>query len=139
MPLPLTPQALRALYRDRWPVEQLPLVATHLLGAARQFVHAPQTCQRLPVLALLAGALLSYAAATAPARPTGFWDRRPQPTAGRPQLVGQRALTETPPPVDAGLRCTMEIAQRLRIGVLVAEDVQLGLRHCRPNAGKEVK
>ncbi len=59
--------------------------------------------------------------------------------AGRPQLVGQRALPQTPRPTDAGLRCTTEIGQRLRIGVLVAEDVQLGLRHCRPNAGKEVK
>ncbi len=42
----------------------------------------PETCQRLPELAL-AGAVLSYAAATAPAVPTGFWDRRPQPTPGR--------------------------------------------------------
>jgi hypothetical protein len=81
--LPLTPAALRALYRDRWPVEQLPLVAKQLLGAARQFVHAPQTCHRLPVLALLAGAILAYVAATAPALPTGFWDRHPRPTAGR--------------------------------------------------------
>jgi hypothetical protein len=95
-PLPLAPQALRALYRDRWPVEQLPLVAKQLLGAARQFVHAPQTCQRLPVLALLAGAILAYAAATAPAIPTGFWDRRPRPTAGRLR----RALEGYPFPVD---------------------------------------
>src|SRR5258708_2465619 len=82
-PLPLSPQAVRALYRDRWPVEQLPLVAKQLLRAARQFVHAPQTCQRLPVLALLAGTILAYAAATAPAIPTGFWDRRPRPPPGR--------------------------------------------------------
>jgi hypothetical protein len=81
--LPLTPQALHALYHDRWPVEHLPLVAKQLLGAARQFVHAPQTCQRLPALALLAGAILAYGAATAPACPTGFWDRCPRPTAGR--------------------------------------------------------
>jgi hypothetical protein len=95
-PLPLAPQALRALYRDRWPVEQVPLVAKQLLGAARQFVHAPQTCQRLPVLALLAGAILAYAAATAPAIPTGFWDRRPRPTAGRLR----RALEGCPFPAD---------------------------------------
>ncbi len=81
--LPVPPRALRALYRDRWPVEQLPLAASEMLGASRQFVHAPETCQRLPELALLAGAVLSYAAATAPAVPTGFWDRRPQPTPGR--------------------------------------------------------
>jgi hypothetical protein len=95
-PLPLSPQALRALYRDRWPVEQVPLVAKQLLGAARQFVHAPQTCQRLPVLALLGGTILAYAAATAPAIPTGFWDRRPRPTAGRLR----RALEGCPFPTD---------------------------------------
>jgi hypothetical protein len=95
-PLPLSPPAVRALYRDRWPVEQAPLVAKQLLGAVRQFVHAPQTCQRLPVLALLAGAILAYAAATAPAIPTGFWDRCPRPTAGRLR----RALEGYPFPAD---------------------------------------
>jgi len=63
---------LRDLYRDRWAVEQLPLAAKQMLGAARAFVHAPKTCQRLPELALLAGAILSYGAATSPAIPTGF-------------------------------------------------------------------
>src|SRR5207237_9739990 len=61
-PLALSPQALRELYRDRWPVEQLPLAAKQMLGAARQFVHEPETCQRCPELALLAGAVLTYAA-----------------------------------------------------------------------------
>ncbi len=93
-PLPAPPRALRDLYRDRWPVEQLPLAAKQMLGAARQFVHAPETCQRLPELALLAGAVLSYAAATAPAVPTGFWGRRPQPTPGRLR----RLLARTPFP-----------------------------------------
>jgi hypothetical protein len=95
-PLALTPPVLRALYPDRWAVEQIPLVAKQLLGAARQFVHAPETCQRLPEVALLAGAILSYAAATGPALPTGFWDRRPQPTAGRLR----RALARHPFPQD---------------------------------------
>jgi hypothetical protein len=72
------------------------LAAKQMLGAARQFVHAPETCQRLPELALLAGAVLSYAAATAPAIPTGFWDRRPQPTPGRLR----RLLARTPFPQD---------------------------------------
>ena len=53
-----------------------------MVGAARQFVHAPETCQRLPELALLAGSILSYAAATLPATPTGFWDRQPAADAG---------------------------------------------------------
>ena len=56
----------RHCYRDRWPVKQLPLAATQMLGASRQFVHARETCKRQPELALLAGAMLSYAAATAP-------------------------------------------------------------------------
>jgi hypothetical protein len=86
-PLPLTPPQLRACYPDRWAIEQIPLAAKQMVGAARQFVHAPETCQRLPELALLAGAILSYVAATAPAVPTGFWDRRPRPTPGRLRRV----------------------------------------------------
>ena len=82
-PLALSPQVLRALYRDRWPVEQLPLAAKQMLGAARQFVHEQETCQRFPELALLAGAVLTYAAATSPAVPTGAWDRQPRRTPGR--------------------------------------------------------
>jgi hypothetical protein len=86
-PLAVSARALRDLYLDRWSVEQLPLAAKQLLGAGRQFVSAPETCQRLPELALLAGALLTYAAATQPAVPTGFWDRRPRPTPGRLRRV----------------------------------------------------
>lgn len=81
--LPLRPREVRELYRDRWPVEQVPLSAKQMLGAARQFVSAPETCQRLPELALLAGALLNYLAATQEAVPTGFWDRHPRRTPGR--------------------------------------------------------
>jgi hypothetical protein len=81
--LTVSARALRDLYLDRWPVEQLPLAAKQMLGAARAFVSAPETCQRLPELALLAGAILTYLAATLPAIPTGSWDRRPRPTPGR--------------------------------------------------------
>jgi hypothetical protein len=83
----LTPQAARDLYADRWPVEQLPLAAKQLLGAERSFVSAPETCQRLPEVALGAGAILSYLAATTPLCATGFWDRRPHPTAERLRRV----------------------------------------------------
>ena len=75
--------AALALYRDRWPIEQPPLVAKQLLGGHRQYVFAPESRQRLPELTLLAGTLLTYAAATSPALPSGFWDRAPRPTAGR--------------------------------------------------------
>ena len=115
-PLPLTPRQARACYRDRWPVEQLPLAAKQMLGAARQFVHAPETCQRLPELALLAGAILSYVAATTPAVPTGFWDRRPQPTPGRLR----RLLARTPFPHDfpfpARIREKASATDHLRTG-----------------------
>jgi hypothetical protein len=82
-PLALSGEQLRRLYLDRWPIEQLPLAAKQMLGAARQFVFAEQSCQRLPELALLAGGILMYAAATQEAEATGFWDRTPQPTCGR--------------------------------------------------------
>ena len=91
-PLPIPSQGVRDLYRDRWPIEQLPLAGKQLLGAHRQFVHASETRQRLPELALIAGSVLSYVAATSPAIPTGFWDRNPQPTPGRLR----RLLASTP-------------------------------------------
>lgn len=81
--LTLAARDVRLLYLDRWPVEQLPLAAKQMIGAHRAFVFAEEVCQRLPELALLAGAILSYVAAVLPAIPTGFWDRVPQPTAGR--------------------------------------------------------
>jgi len=94
LPALVSPRALCALYRDRWPIAQLPLAAKQMIGASRMFVHAPQACQRLPALALLAGAVLSYAAATTAPVPTGFWDRRPQSTPGR----FRRALAHHPFP-----------------------------------------
>ncbi len=94
LPATVSPRALCALYRDRWPIEQMPLAAKQMIGASRMFVHAPPTCQRLPELALLAGAILSYAAATSTPVPTGWWDRCPQPTAGRLR----RALAPAPFP-----------------------------------------
>jgi hypothetical protein len=58
-PLPLSGAQAQAMYRDRWPVEGLPLWAKQMLGAARQFVFAPESRQRLPEVALLAGSLLA--------------------------------------------------------------------------------
>jgi hypothetical protein len=82
-PVGLQASSVRAIYRDRWPVEQIPLAAKQMVGAHRQFVHADESIQRLPELALLAGSILSFLAATAPAIPTGFWDRKPKRTPGR--------------------------------------------------------
>ncbi len=93
--LSISARALRALYLDRWPVEQLPLAAKQMLGAARSFVSETETCQRLPELALLAGSILTYLAATQPAIPSGSWDRRPRPTPGRLRRVLARAVFPT--------------------------------------------
>ncbi len=82
-PLVLKPTSVRNIYKDRWPVEQIPLSAKQMIGSHRQFVHAEETIQRLPELALIAGSILSFLAATLPATPTGFWDRKPKRTPGR--------------------------------------------------------
>ena len=73
-----TPLTIFCLYQDRWPVEQIPLVAKQMLGLHRQFVFAPESCHRLPELALLLANVLTYLAAVLPPMPTGFWDRRPK-------------------------------------------------------------
>lgn len=83
LPKSVTARDLWLLYRDRWPVEQLPLAAKQILGALRSFVFAPQSRVRLPQLALLAGSVLSYVAATSAPVATGFWDRQCKPTCGR--------------------------------------------------------
>jgi len=94
VPIPLHAASVHAIYCDRWPIEQLPLAAKQMIGAHRQFVSAPASCQRLPELALFAGSILTYFAATHPAIPTGFWDRHPKPTPGRLR----RTLTTSPFP-----------------------------------------
>ena len=98
-PLNIKPESVRAIYKDRWPVEQIPLAAKQMVGAHRQFVSNPESIQRLPELALLAGSILSFLAATAPAVATGFWDRQPKRTPGR----FRRTLFGRPFPKDAPL------------------------------------
>ena len=82
-PLKLKAVTVKAIYRDRWPVEQIPLAAKQMVGAHRQFVYNSESIQRLPELVLLVGSILSFLAATMPAAPTGFWDRKPKRTPGR--------------------------------------------------------
>ncbi len=95
-PIKLSAATVKAIYTDRWPVEQIPLAAKQMVGAHRQFVHADESIQRLPELALLAGSILSFLAATTPASPTGFWDRKPKRTPGRLR----RAIIGKPFPKD---------------------------------------
>lgn len=117
-PLRLTGETLQGLYVDRWPVEQLPLSAKQMIGAARQFVHASESVQRLPELSLLAGAVLSYVAAKLPPIPTGFWDRAPKATPGRLR----RALTGQPfpakLPLPARIRKKNSVTTHLPKGIL---------------------
>jgi len=98
-PIKLKPESVRAIYKDRWPVEQIPNSAKQMVGSHRQFVHATESIQRLPELTLLAGSILSFLAATIPAIPTGFWDRKPKRTPGRLR----RVLIGKPFPKDAVL------------------------------------
>lgn len=105
------------LYRDRWPVEQLPLAAKQMLGAERSFVFGKEARYRLPELALLAGNILSYVAATVPAVATGFWDRRCRPTCGRMRRYLTRLIfSELPLPEDQ-LRKKASITDHLPKGV----------------------
>lgn len=117
-PLSLDGETLQACYADRWPVEQLPLSAKQMIGAARQFVHTDETVQRLPELSLLAGAILTYVAATLPPIPTGFWDRTPQSTPGRLR----RILTGLPfpanLPLSARIRKKEAVTDHLPKGIL---------------------
>jgi hypothetical protein len=115
-PLALAPRTVGALYADRWPIEQIPLAAKQLLGAGRHFVHAPETCQRLPELALLAGAIVSHAAATLPPLPTGFWDRQPRPTPGRLRRVLARCPFPHDFPLPARLREKASLTDHLPKG-----------------------
>ena len=106
------------LYLDRWPVEQVPLAAKQMIGAHRAFVFAEETCQRLPELALLAGAVLSYLAAILPAVPTGFWDRVPKPTPGRLRRFLGRSGFPINFPLPPGIRQKASVTDHLPKGIL---------------------
>ena len=111
-------KALRGLYRDRWPVEQVPSAGKQMLGGARQFVFAPESCQRLPELNLLAGAIVTYLAATLPAVPTGFWDRNPKPTPGRLRRLLARVNFPKSYPLPERIRKKDSVCDHLPKGIL---------------------
>jgi hypothetical protein len=117
-PRSLTGPAWRGLYRDRWPIEQVPLAAKQMIGGARQFVFALESCQRLPELTLLAGSMLTYLAATLPAEPTGFWDRNPKPTPGRLRRVLARTSFPQTYPLPERIRKKASVFDHLPKGIL---------------------
>lgn len=105
------------LYRERWTVEQLPLAAKPMLGCERAFVFGKESRFRLPELALLAGNILSYVAATSQPVATGFWDRAARPTCGRLRRALSR-LHFTNLPGQAGqVRKKNSVTAHLKTGV----------------------
>lgn len=90
--LVLLPESAFLFYRDRWPVEEVPLVAKQLLGLHRHFVWALLSVIRLPALVLLVANILTHLAASLPPMPTGFWDRHPKKTPGRLRRILAQAL-----------------------------------------------
>lgn len=115
--LPVTAYALWRLYRDRWPIEQLPLAAKQMLGCERAFVFGEESRYRLPELALLAGNLLSYVAATSQPVATGFWDRCARPTCGRLRRVLSRVHFSQLPLPEGQLRKKNSVCAHLPKGV----------------------
>ena len=87
------------LYADRWPVEQMPLAAKQMLGCERAFVFGTESRWRLPELAMLAGNVLAYVAASHQPVATGFWDRCARPTPGRlRRVLGRLHFADLPLP-----------------------------------------
>jgi hypothetical protein len=117
-PLLLKAATLKAMYQDRWPVEQIPLAAKQMVGAHRQFVHAEESIQRLPELALLAGSILSYLAATSPLAPTGFWDRQPKRTPGRFRRMLRGQPFPQSCPLPGQIRKKNSVTRHLLKGIL---------------------
>ncbi len=118
-PLKFSGAVMREFYYDRWPIEQLPLAAKHMVGANRQFVFAPESCQRLPELSLLAGSIQTYLAASLPPLPTGFWDRHPKRTPGRlRRLLAQVSFSNLSLPWPERIRKKATVFEHLPKGIL---------------------
>jgi len=117
--LTVRPETAFRLYLDRWPVEQIPLVAKQLLGLERQFVFAPASRQRLPELALLAANILTYLAAVLPPLPTGFWDRQPKRSPGRLRRVLAQTGFPEDYPLEGRIRKKQSVTAHLPKGIEV--------------------
>jgi len=115
--LPVSAHALWRLYHDRWPIEQAPLAAKQMLGAHRAFVFGAESRHRLPELALLAGNVLAYVAATSAAVATGFWDRHCRPTCGRLRRVLLRVNFSELSVPEGRLRKKASVTAHLLTGV----------------------
>src|SRR5207245_10810048 len=83
----------------------------------RQFVFAEESRYRLPELGLLAGSILSYAAATMPVCSTGFWDRRARPTCGRLRRLLSRVDFSDLPDLGSQVRKKNSVTEHLPKGI----------------------
>jgi hypothetical protein len=117
LPRSVSARDLWLLYKDRWPIEQMPLAAKQMLGASRSFVFASDSRVRLPQLALLAGNVLSYVAATSLPVATGFWDRCARPTCGRLRRVLSRLHFSDLPLPEGQVREKASVTAHLPKGV----------------------
>jgi hypothetical protein len=132
-PLKLKAATIKAIYQDRWPVEEIPLSAKQMVGAHRQFVHADESIQRLPELALLAGSILTFLAATLPATPTGFWDRQPKRTPGRLRRVLRGQPFPQSYPFPERLREKASVTAHLPKGILASQSkTGVSVPNCGP-------
>jgi hypothetical protein len=79
----LSPEHAYTIMRGRWGIEQMPLVAKQLLGGHRMFVFENEMRFRLPELIFVAASILMVVAGNSETMPSGWWDTKPKPTAGR--------------------------------------------------------
>jgi hypothetical protein len=79
----LSPEHAYTIMRRRWGIEQMPLVAKQLLGGHRMFVFENEMRFRLPELIFVAASILMVVAGNSETMPSGWWDTKPKPTAGR--------------------------------------------------------
>jgi hypothetical protein len=97
-----------------------------MVGAHRQFVFSQESIHRLPELALLAGSIQSFLAASLPVAPTGFWDRQPRRTPGRLRRMLFGQLFPSSYPLPERIRKKGSVTDHLPKGV------EAHRRHPRP-------
>ena len=105
------------LYNDRWTAEHPPLAAKHMIGLHRHFVFATESCFRLPELAFIVGSILTLVSASNPPIPSGFWDRKPQPTPGRLRNALRNADFPSFSQFDPHIRKKNSVSQHLPKGI----------------------
>lgn len=112
--LSLDPQAMMAIYPQRWPIEGVPQTGKYLLsgGGGRHYVHHPTAITRLPALTMIFGSLFKYLAAISPPIRSGFWDRQIKPTYGR--LL--RYLKKVGLPISSQLSKKASVTAHLPLG-----------------------